>query len=154
MSTKEKENYRELLFTLIKENVVANKKLEVVKLIHKHRNEKALEELPTLKECKEVADNLFMVTNLIDENINNAINQILKTKEKELSKEEKEAIENTFLIRCKNVHNIKSYTKKFYELQVEYFCGAMAILQQLGYKNPIGWEISLMSGREIVKLKN
>lgn len=59
---------------------------------------------------------------------------------------EKNRIENSFKERCISL-NIKYKTKKFYEEQASFFCGASIALN---INLPI-WTISIMSGREIIE---
>ena len=62
-----------------------------------------------------------------------------------ITKEEKERIEESFKQRCIN-NNIKFKSKKFYEVQSEFFSGVMIALN---ITIP-GWYISIISGREII----
>ncbi len=59
--------------------------------------------------------------------------------------EEQTRIENVFIQRCKNNY-IKFKSKKFYELQVEFFSGACAALNEI----PVSWGICITSRRKIV----
>ncbi len=65
---------------------------------------------------------------------------------KDLSKEEIQRIEEIFKQRCIN-NEVKFRSKKFYELQVEYFSGVMAALN---IQSP-SWVLLMTCGREIVK---
>lgn len=64
----------------------------------------------------------------------------------EYTKEQIKKIEEVFIQRC--IHNnVKYKSKKYYEYQQEFFCGAMALLEI-----PIPkWFISIISNREIVE---
>lgn len=63
-----------------------------------------------------------------------------------ISNEEMTRIENTFKERCINIHKIKFESKKFYDLQCEYFVGAMAALNE----QPIKWSTCIMASRPII----
>lgn len=62
-----------------------------------------------------------------------------------ITSEEVHRIETTFKERCK-MFSIKYKSKKFYELQAEYFIGAMTALN-INFPH---WSIAIMSGREII----
>ncbi len=63
-----------------------------------------------------------------------------------ITTEDQQRIENMFRDRC-IAGNIKFKSKKFYELQVEYLCGAMVALN---IQLPI-WVIYIQTNREIIE---
>jgi len=64
---------------------------------------------------------------------------------RDITQQEKEKIEKGFINRCKS-QKIKFKSKEFYKMQREFFCGAMTALDVI----PPHWNISIISGREIV----
>ena len=66
-----------------------------------------------------------------------------------INNEEIERIEAVFKNRCINVHGVKCETKKFYELQCEYFIGVQVALNIALPK----WTICIGSGRPIITYK-
>lgn len=64
-----------------------------------------------------------------------------------ISKEEQDRIEEIFKARCIG-QRIKYESKTFFNIQVEFFSGAMAALNKV----PPIWSIYIMSGRPIIKL--
>lgn len=64
-----------------------------------------------------------------------------------ITEEEIKRIEETFKNRCIHVHNIKCGSKKFYDLQCEYFVGVMTALNIILPK----WSIYIMSSRPIIE---
>jgi hypothetical protein len=63
-----------------------------------------------------------------------------------IAEEEIIRIEQSFKTRCINF-NIKFKSKKFYELQCEFFCGVMIALNTTLPR----WSICIISNREIIK---
>lgn len=72
----------------------------------------------------------------------------------EVTNEQFQKIEEKFLLRCKTL-NIKFKSKEFYQIQQDFFIGAMSALAVLGYENamrPI-WTIYIQTNREIIEYK-
>lgn len=59
--------------------------------------------------------------------------------------ETKNRVEKAFKDRC-ITQGVKFKSKKFYELQAEFFAGAMSVLNEI----PPDWGINIMTGREII----
>lgn len=71
---------------------------------------------------------------------------VVSTESFVFSNQKKKEIEEVFKQRCLN-NDIKYKSKKYYELQTEFFSGAMAV-----YNEAIpSWSIMIMSGREIIE---
>jgi hypothetical protein len=61
------------------------------------------------------------------------------------------AIEAQWITRAQTQNLPKPHTVTYKKSECEYFIGAMAALQALGYTAPVAWVMSILSGRNIVE---
>jgi len=66
-----------------------------------------------------------------------------------ITKEMQDNVERQWVARAANA-GLKAGTKKYRELEVEFFVGAMAGLVAAGFEKPVWWTVAIMSGRSCV----